>query len=247
MNVAQKFAAAAQPYTQPKYQNQIQRAGGSIMGFLGWAMIFGFTGTCTVLLLRQYAPANVPWLPWFGLAAFEFGVIHWLHKHQHNAKNALQFLLGLGMTIISAFAIAAITGTEMVSWFAQSGLVSMPAWIQAALFIAIIAVIVLNVVAFICWKLFDPRHLAMWLRHDTTALSEDARDYSPASIANNPPEQFYSRTQVEQITGEILAIMEARNTGPLAVPPVQNSTGATKKKNQSAHRAAPGESTQTNK
>lgn len=227
---------------------QIKRAGGGIMHFIGWIMIFAFTGTCTILLLRQYAPATTPWLPYAGLAAFEFGVIHWLHYHRHSAKNALQFLVALAMTAISAIAIAACTATEMISWFGVSGDISLAGWVQGAIFWLIIGVIVANVLAFILCSLFEPGHLSMWLLHDSTEMSEDARDYSPdyspASVANNQQSQL-SRVDIEAITGELVAIMEARNTSPLSQPQMQHSGNM--KKTASAHRAAPDASTPTQK
>src|SRR5205823_2023663 len=88
---------------------------------LAWILLFVFTGTCTYLLLVGYAPKDAPWLPFAGLVVFEFGVIHWLHYHKHNALNAVQASIGLFMAAISILAIAAATGLELLKWFAVAG------------------------------------------------------------------------------------------------------------------------------
>ncbi len=192
--------------------NQIKRGAGSFMHIVGWVMIFLFTGTCTVLLLRQYAPIDAPWLPWMGLAAFEFGVLHWLHYHRHNAKNALQFIIGLIMTAISACAIAACTAMEMMIWFTKSGVVALPGWVESAILYSIIGVIVLNVVAFILCSLFSPEHFTTWLQHSHAAYHTDARDMQIQIIdaPSTPPP----------------ALSVHKDTGDLATP------GANTKKNK---------------
>lgn len=180
--------------------SQVRRGGGAIMHYIGWIMLYAFTGTCTVLLLSQYAPSDAPWLPWAGLAVFEYGTIHWKHYHKHNAKNALQFLVGLGMTIISALAIAACTGMEMLSWFSKSGTVGLPPWIQGTLLYAIVVVFVLNVLAFILCSLFEPDHFSTWMKHSQTAYHLDARDVQFRVVEAPPTIQLQERNQ-QQLAG----------------------------------------------
>lgn len=97
--------------------NKIRRATSSFTNFLGVLLIFGFTASCTFIFLKEHIPSTLPWLPYFGLAAFEGGAIRWIRYHKYDAQNAYQFVTGLIMTIVSFVAISACTGIEMISWF----------------------------------------------------------------------------------------------------------------------------------
>jgi hypothetical protein len=180
----------------------ITKTMGSLLHILGWLFIFGFTGTCTVLLFRQYAPVSTPWLPWAGLAAFEFGLVHWLHYHQHVASNVWQFIVSLIMSGISAIAIALATGTEMLSWFSASGDISLASWLQGAIFYAIIGVIVANVIAFMLCRLLSPEHFLIWKQLDQMPpeqrlISEPIIDAEAETIDASPRTRLLTQDEMK--------------------------------------------------
>lgn len=196
----------------PKSTNEINRAGGSIMHYVGWIMVFAVTATCTVLLFRQYAPSNAPWLPYAAIGAFEYGAIKWMHYHKHTAENQYQFLIGIGMTIVSVLAITLATGLELVSWFSASGVMGLPSWVQAAILWAMVLIIPLNVLAYILCSLVAPSHLTHWKRFEQASRYVDARDYTPTIVETESHPQL-SDGQVAQLA-QILADTSKNGKSP---------------------------------
>jgi len=203
----------------------MKETGGHLMHYAGWTLLFVFTATCTVMLLGEYAPPTAPWLPFAGLAVFEFGVIHWLHWHKHNALNAVQSWIALIMAFVSALAIAGCTGLELLKWFNAAGdLVLQPWWKDVVLY-SIVGCITLNVLAFIGVSLSDPKHVAklhaykdhpqfVEVRVNATARETyDGRRFLASQAATQLPAQAASLDRWNEGNQEQSAMSAAREGG----------------------------------
>lgn len=126
----------------------------------GIVILFLFTGTCTVLLFREFSPPDAPWLPYAALVLFEYGLWQWMGFHKNEADGTWQHAISFLMVFLSGLAIAACTGVYLWKLLIDRGMLASYPWIQGAAYVFLIAAVPVNVLAHIGVALTDPQHLA---------------------------------------------------------------------------------------
>src|SRR6266516_1836036 len=94
-----------------------------------WGLIIAlliFTAIRTLHFLQLTFPADLQYVAYLGLAAFDIGILGWLYFAMHSAEGEAQRTVSYGMIFVCTAGVVITTIADMIIVSSQNGLTKLP-------------------------------------------------------------------------------------------------------------------------